>query len=152
MVRRQEIMREQSEAVQANELMHLRSASIKAVMARNAFEEARMQLPEYMRPAPAPLPPPNPRVAQLEKSLQVYETLTPVSPMQIDTTPQAGHNTQGRAPGMLVPMEPAPAPAPPSQRGPSPRTTMRGGTWPIGMEYFRGPTGKTRGARKEVKV
>jgi hypothetical protein len=56
--------------------------------------------------------------------------------LQIDTTPQAGHNTalkwQAAAAAATAP---APAPAPALDN------TMRGGVWPVNHEYFSTPKG-----------
>lgn len=55
------------------------------------------------------------------------------SPLQIDTTPQAGHTTTA-----MEALAPAPAPAAAAATGAA-DTTMRGGVWPVSSDYFSTP-------------
>jgi len=118
---RDQHLREQREAEEANELLELRSMGIKAMM--NERQKGEMFGNTVVR-----VPPENPRVTQLTKNLGVDKVQLVSSPLQIDTTAPAGHNT------MAAPA-PAPAPAPAfGMRGQ--QTTLRGNTWPTQDGYF----------------
>jgi hypothetical protein len=140
--RRAEIAKEQVEAIDANHLLQMRSAGIRAAMARRTAEEARRAIPSYARPPPPPPPKDNPRVSELEKRLQVYETLTKVSPLYIDTTAQAGHNTANLKP----------APALSERSAHARRSTMRGGTWPANFDYWSKTRASSASRPKEVAI
>jgi len=61
------------------------------------------------------------RMAELESRLGVDQAVLVSSPMQIDTTAQAGHNTGNTSTG----------------RYSEPKSTMRGNTWPVSEGYFQ---------------
>ena len=68
-------------------------------------------------------------IGELNKKLGVDKVKLVTSPLQVDTTPQSGHNTQGAAPGQMVAAPPNPVYAP--------KTTLRGNCWPTTEEYYR---------------
>eukprot|EP00325_Prymnesiales_sp_UTEX-LB-985_P027774 CAMPEP_0174722406 /NCGR_PEP_ID=MMETSP1094-20130205/38375_1 /TAXON_ID=156173 /ORGANISM="Chrysochromulina brevifilum, Strain UTEX LB 985" /LENGTH=212 /DNA_ID=CAMNT_0015923257 /DNA_START=17 /DNA_END=655 /DNA_ORIENTATION=- len=93
----QHMDREAAEAAEANELLELRSMGIRSVITE------RNKAGPYGRQA-VKVPPANMRADTLEKKLGVDKVNLVSSPLQIDTTAQAGHNTAavpppGRVPG-----------------------------------------------------
>ncbi len=118
-------LQEQRAAEEANELLELRSMGIKAMF------DARKHGQMYGAQAVV-VPPDNPRAESLNKKLGVDKVQLVSSPLQIDTTAQAGHNTQAAAASA-----PAPAPAPAFAAPAGPKTTLRGNTWPTTEAYFR---------------
>ena len=114
-------LQEQRAAEEANELMELRSMGIKAMY------DARRAGQMYGSQAVV-VPPENRRMAELNKKLGVDKVKLVTSPLQIDTTPQTGHNTQGAAPGQLV--------AAPQNPVYAPKTTLRGNCWPTTEQYY----------------
>jgi hypothetical protein len=92
----------------ANELLELRSKNINHIL------NQRVGAGMFEATTAIQMPKENPRVDMLHKSLGVDQVVLVSSPMYIDTTPQAGHNTQGQAPGTLatsVGMSSAPKPS-----------------------------------------
>lgn len=123
-------LQQQREAEEANELMELRSMGIRTMF------DARKTGQMYGNQAVV-VPPDNPRVTALNKKLGVDKVVLVSMPLQIDTTPPAGHNTEAipEAPTVSAPA-PAPAPAMAYMRPRPPQTTLRGNTWPTTEEYF----------------
>jgi len=77
-----EIARERQEAADATTLMQLRSASLREAMKRREQNNSYIALPPGQRPAFPPEPPADPRVAQIERKLQVMERATPTQKVQ----------------------------------------------------------------------
>jgi len=130
--------KEAQHAKESNELLALRSMLMQGAMHANREANkrvvgARQGLNTFETKDMAPPSPEQRRAQQLHSKLGIDKVQLVTSPMHIDDTPLAGHNTTAMAP----------APAPASAAPPKPaEASMRGGAWPVDMNYFNPPKTK----------
>mmetsp|Transcript_8174 Transcript_8174/g.21374 ORF Transcript_8174/g.21374 Transcript_8174/m.21374 type:complete len:237 (-) Transcript_8174:472-1182(-) len=126
-------LQQEREAAEANELLELRSMGIRTGF--NARKTGQMFGSQAVV-----VPEANPRTQQLERKLGVDKVQLVTSPLQIDTTPPAGHNTAPIPQGshrQTSYRAGAPAPAPAMAVPAGLKTTLRGNNWPTTEDYFR---------------
>lgn len=145
------VKRWQAEEAQATseafELLELRSLGVRAAIEAGKLANQRVASGEWADKGPAPSAPTanDERAAALHKKLGIDHVQLVTSPLFIDDTPQAGHNTAyqwmpNEGEGSFAPpdgLDPlsdqgAPAPAPTGPAAPK----MRGGAWPVSDSYF----------------
>lgn len=131
---------------EAFELLELRSMGVRTAL--EACKQANMQVAAgewSANQSQAPLDPNEQRASQLHQKLGIDKVVLVSSPMFIDDTPGAGHNTAyqwtpSSAEGSFAPpdgldaMSEQAAPAAPAPAAKPP--TMRGGAWPASDAYF----------------
>ena len=94
-------------------------------------------------------------LAELNSKLGVDKVKLVTSPLHIDDTPQAGHNTHGAATpanAAASAQSSAPAPANSWQAARAKAVPVRGGTWPVDERYFSGPSKAKAPAKTEMKT
>ena len=152
---------QQKEAIatsEAHELLELRSMGVRSALQANEMANARISAGEWKPNQPAQPPTQRElRAAELHKKLGIDKVQLVTSPLHIDDTPQAGHNTAFQwmpeagsgsfaPPDGLDPMAQAPGPAATTKRAP-----MRGGAWPVNDNYFeyKKPPPSPKAVKKE---
>ena len=155
---------QQKEAIatsEAHELLELRSMGVRSALQANEMANARISAGEWKPNQPAQPPTQRElRAAELHKKLGIDKVQLVTSPLHIDDTPQAGHNTAFQwmpeagsgsfaPPDGLDPMAQAPGPAAMTKRAP-----MRGGAWPVNDNYFeyKKPPPSPKAVKKEDQL
>ena len=125
----------------SNELLALRSMLMQDALNAGTENNQKVAAGIWRRPEkPREPSAAEARAAELQSKLGIDRVKLVTSPMFIDTTPQAGHNTAAA---------PAPAPAPASAAWQAAKAkTVRGGTWPVDQAYFAG--GKSTKAKEAM--
>ena len=105
--------------------MRLRSSAIREAMKRREVLNANNHLPPHLRPPTPPIPPSNPRSAELERELMVQENKVKTSTMFVDsyTASDALNRKQQQQAGK---------PPTPRRNG---QVVSRAG-WPVEHAYF----------------
>jgi hypothetical protein len=135
---------------EANELLQLRSMLVQNALVANREATKMVKAGDWKRGGGAEGGASQPqeaaavesRAAELHKKLGIDKVQLVTSPLIIDTTPQAGHNTASAAP----------APAAANWQAAAKQVSNRGGAWPVDMSYFTGPKPSKAGDRMTTEV